>query len=84
MYLHELCRIILKTEMDEIRQTVQRDPERTQLFLPVPPVGTNDQFYIIFVNRGIFITDSPDVFVFIQIQADLLLIGKRDLGIGND
>ena len=84
MYLHELCRIILKTEMDEIRQTVQGDPERTQLFLPVPPVGTNDRFYIIFVNRGIFITDSPDVFVFIQIQADLLLIGKRDLGIGND
>ena len=70
--------------MDEFFHTVQGDPERTQFLLPVLPVGADDRFHVILINRGILVTDCPDIFVFFQFETDLLVVRKWDLGVGND
>ena len=83
MYLHELRRIIRETGKDQIVQRKKTDLERAQLFSPAAPVVSEYGFDVVFINRWIALTDQADVPTFFVVNADPLLVGKRDLGVGN-
>lgn len=83
MYLHELRRIIRKTGKDQNIQWKEADPERAQLFSPAEPVVSEYGFDVVSINRWIALTDHADVPTFFVVIADPLLVGKRDLGVGN-
>ena len=83
MYLHELRRIIRETGKDQIVQGKETDPERTQLFSPAASVVSEYGFVVVFINGWIAITDHADTSVFFVVIADPLLVGNRDLGVGN-
>lgn len=83
MYLHELRRIIRKTGKDQIAQRKEANPERAQLFSPAEPVVSEYGFDVVFINGWIAFTDHADATAFFVVIADPLLVGKRDLGVGN-
>ena len=83
MYLHELRRIIRKTGKDQIAQRKEDNPERAQLFSPAEPVVSEYGFDVVFINGWIALTDYADATAFFVVPADPLLVGKRDLGVGN-
>ena len=83
MYLHELRRIIRKTGKDQIAQWKEANPERAQLFSPAEPVVSEYGFDVVFINGWIALTDHADATAFFVVPADPLLVGKRDLGVGN-
>ena len=83
MYLHELRRIIRETGKDQIVQGKETDPERTQLFSPAASVVSEYGFDVVFINGWIALTDYADAAAFFVVIADPLLVGKRDLGVGN-
>ena len=83
MYLHELRRIIRKTGKDQIAQRKEANPERAQLFSPAEPVVSEYGFDVVFINGWIALTDYADAAAFFVVIADPLLVGKRDLGVGN-
>ena len=83
MYLHELGRIIRKTGKNQTAEGSKGDAERAQLFFPAVPVITEYRFNVVFINRWIDLTDRADVFSLFIVIADPLLIGKRDLRIGD-
>lgn len=83
MYLHELRRIIRKTGKDQIVQGKETDLKRAQLFSPAEPVVSEYGFDVVFINGWIALTDYADAAAFFVVIADPLLVGKRDLGVGN-
>lgn len=83
MYLHELRRIIRETGKDQITQWKEADSERAQLFSPAEPVVSEYGFDVVFINGWIALTDYADATAFFVVPADPLLVGKRDLGVGN-
>ena len=83
MYLHELRRIIRKTGKDQIVQGKEVDLKRAQLFSPAEPVVSEYGFDVVFINGWIALTDHADTPAFFVVIADPLLVGKRDLGVGN-
>ena len=83
MYLKELRRIIRKTGKDQIARWKEADPERAQLFSPAEPVVSEYGFDVVFINGWIALTDYADATAFFVVPADPLLVGKRDLGVGN-
>ena len=83
MYLHELRRIIRKTGKDQIVQGKETDLKRAQLFSPAEPVVSEYGFDVVFINGWIALTDHADAAAFFVVIADPLLVGKRDLGVGN-
>ena len=83
MYLHELRRIIRKTGKDQIVQGKETDPERAQLFSPAAPVVSEYGFDVVFIDGRIALTDRADAAAIFVVPADPLLVGKRDLGVGN-
>ena len=83
MYLHELRRIIRKTGKDQIVQGKEVDLKRAQLFSPAEPVVSEYGFDVVFINGWIALTDHAEASAFFVINADPLLVGKWDLGVGN-
>ena len=83
MYLHELRRIIRKTGKDQNIQWKEADPERAQLFSPAEPVVSEYGFDVVFIDGRIALTDRADAAAIFVVPADPLLVGKRDLGVGN-
>ena len=83
VYLHELRRIIRETGTNQIAQWKEANPEREQLFSPAEPVVSEYGFDVVFINRWIALTDHADVPTFFIVLADPLLVGNRDLGVGN-
>ena len=83
MYLHELRRIIRKTGKDQIVQGKEVDLKRAQLFSPAEPVVSEYGFDVVFINGWIALTDHAEASAFFVINADPLLVGKRDLGVGH-
>ena len=83
VYLHELRRIIRETGTNQIAQGKEANPERAQLFSPAEPVVSEYGFDVVFINGWIALTDHADATAFFVVPADPLLVGKRDLGVGN-
>lgn len=83
VYLHELRRIIRETGTNQIAQWKEANPEREQLFSPAEPVVSEYGFDVVFINGWIALTDYADAAAFFVVIADPLLVGKRDLGVGN-
>ena len=83
MYLHELRRILRETGKDQIVQGKELDLKRAQLFSPATPVVSEYGFDVVFIHRWIALTDHADVPAFFIVLADPLLVGNRDLGVGN-
>ena len=83
MYLHELRRIIRETGKNQIAQWKEANPERAQLFSPAEPVVSEYGFDVVFINGRIALTDHADAPSFFIVPAEPLLVGKRDLGVGN-
>ena len=83
MYLHELRRIIRETGKDQTLQRKEADPESAQFFSPAEPVVSEYGFDVVFINRRIALTDHADASAFFVVIADPLLVGKRDLGVGD-
>ena len=67
----------------QITQWKEADPERAQLFSPAEPVVSEYGFDVVFINGWIALTDYADATAFFVVPADPLLVGKRDLGVGN-
>ena len=67
--------------MNQTLQRVQGDPEGTQFFPPVQPVVPEHGFDVVLVHGWIAFTDGTDVFSVFIMAADLLLVGKGNLGI---
>ena len=83
MYLKELRRIIRKTGKDQNTQWKEANPERAQLFSPAESVVSEYGFDVVFINGWIALTAHADSLSFFVVLADPLLVGKRDLGVGN-
>ena len=83
MYLHELRRIIRETGKDQIVQGKEMDLKRAQLFSPAEPVVSEYGFDVVFINGWIALTDHADATAFFVVIADPLLVGKKDLRVGN-
>ena len=83
MYLHELRRIIRETGKNQIAQWKEANPERAQLFSPAEPVVSEYVFDVVFINGWIALTDYADATPFFVVIADPLLVGKKDLRVGN-
>ena len=83
MYLKELRRIIRKTGKDQNTQWKEANPERAQLFSPAESVVSEYGFDVVFINGWIALTDYADATPFFVVIADPLLVGKKDLRVGN-
>ena len=59
------------------------DLKRAQLFSPAEPIVSEYGFDVVFINGRIALTDHADVPSFFIVLADPLLVGKRDLRIGD-
>ena len=64
-------------------QWKEADLKRAQLFSPAEPVVSEYGFDVVFINGWIALTDHAGASAFFVVLADPLLVGKRDLGVGN-
>lgn len=75
--------IIRKTGKDQIVQGKETDVKRAAAFSPAAAVVSEYGFDVVFINRWIALTDHAEASAFFIVLADPLLVGNRDLGVGN-